>query len=96
MSDKDVKGMLALLPHEAVYYFTKASVKRALNERELQSVAEEVGLHGEVYPDVVSAVKAAQKNSLPEDFIFVGGSNFIVADLLEGGDALNLDKRILR
>ena len=96
VSDKDVKGMLALLPQEAVYYFTKASVKRALNERDLQSVAEEVGLHGEVYPDVVSAVKAAQKNSLPEDFIFVGGSNFIVADLLEGGDALNLDKRILR
>lgn len=96
VSDKDVKGMLALLPQEAVYYFTKASVKRALNERELQSVAEEVGLHGEVYPDVVSAVKAAQKNSLPEDFIFVGGSNFIVADLLAGGDALNLDKRILR
>ena len=96
VSDKDVKGMLALLPQEAVYYFTKASVKRALNERELQAVAEEVGLHGEVYPDVVSAVKAAQKNSLPEDFIFVGGSNFIVADLLAGCNALNLDQRILR
>ena len=96
VSDKDVKGMLALLPQDAVYYFTKASVKRALNERALQSVAEEVGLHGEVYPDVVSAVKAAQKNSLPEDFIFVGGSNFIVADLLAGSDALNLDQRILR
>lgn len=96
VSDKDVKGMLALLPQEAVYYFTKASVKRALNERELQSVAEEVGLYGETYSDVVSAVKTAQKNSLPEDFIFVGGSNFIVADLLAGGDALNLDKRFLR
>lgn len=96
VSDKDVKGMLALLPQDAVYYFTKASVKRALNERALQSVAEEVGLQGEVYPDVVSAVKAAQKNSLPEDFIFVGGSNFIVADLLAGSDALNLDQRILR
>ena len=96
VSDKNVKGMLALLPQDAVYYFTKASVKRALNERALQSVAEEVGLHGEVYPDVVSAVKAAQKNSLPEDFIFVGGSNFIVADLLAGSDALNLDQRILR
>ena len=46
--------------------------------------------------EAVDAVKAAQKNSLPEDFIFVGGSNFIVADLLAGCDALNLDKRILR
>ena len=96
VSDKDVRGMLSLLPQEAIYYFTKASVKRALDERELQQTATEIGLHGETYPDVVSAVKAAQKNSLPEDFIFVGGSNFIVADLLAGCDALNLDKRILR
>ena len=96
VSDKDVRGMLSLLPQGAIYYFTKASVKRALDERELQQTATEIGLHGETYPDVVSAVKAAQKNSLPEDFIFVGGSNFIVADLLAGCDALNLDKRILR
>ena len=42
------------------------------------------------YPDVPAAVRAAQEKSLPEDFIFVGGSSFIVADLLANRDALNL------
>ncbi|MBR2161175.1 MAG: hypothetical protein IJ924_02075, partial [Bacteroidaceae bacterium] len=96
VSDKDVRGMLAFLPQNATYYFTKASVKRALDEKELQHVAAECGLKGDTYPDVVSAVKAAQKNSLPEEVIFVGGSNFIVADLLASCNALNLDQRVLR
>ena len=90
VNDKDVRGVLALLPHEAVYYFTQASVKRALPAEQLVRLAAEAGLEGEVYPDVSSAVRAAQEKSLPEDFIFVGGSTFIVADLLAGRDALNL------
>ncbi|HIY87434.1 MAG TPA: bifunctional folylpolyglutamate synthase/dihydrofolate synthase [Candidatus Bacteroides pullicola] len=90
VNDKDVRGALALLPHEAVYYFTQASVKRALPAEQLARLAAEAGLEGEVYPDVASAVRAAQEKSLPEDFIFVGGSTFIVADLLAGRDALNL------
>ena len=90
VNDKDVRGALALLPHEAVYYFTQASVKRALPAEQLARLAAEAGLEGEVYPDVSSAVRAAQEKSLPEDFIFVGGSTFIVADLLAGRDALNL------
>lgn len=96
VSDKDVRGMLSLLPKTAHYYFTKASVKRALEEHELQHIGKEVGLIGKAYPNVESAVRAAQKNSLPEDFIFVGGSNFIVADLLESCNALNLDQGVLR
>ena len=90
VNDKDVRGVLALLPREAVYYFTQASVKRALPAVQLAGLAGEAGLQGEVYPDVSSAVRAAQEKSLPEDFIFVGGSTFIVADLLAGRDALNL------
>lgn len=90
VNDKDIRGVLALLPPEATYYFTKASVKRALPEEELQKLAAVAGLKGECYPDVPSAVKAAQEKSLPEDFIFVGGSSFIVADLLAHRDALNL------
>ena len=90
VNDKDVRGVLALLPREAVYYFTQASVKRALPAEQLARLAAEAGLEGEVYPDVSSAVRAAQEKSLPEDFIFVGGSTFIVADLLAGRDALNL------
>lgn len=90
VNDKDVRGVLALLPKEAVYYFTKASVKRALPEEELQVLAAAAGLEGNTYPDVPAAVRAAQEKSLPEDFIFVGGSSFIVADLLASCNALNL------
>ncbi|MZN05655.1 bifunctional folylpolyglutamate synthase/dihydrofolate synthase, partial [Bifidobacterium pseudocatenulatum] len=75
----------------AVYYFTKASVKRALPEAQLQQIGASAGLQGKAYPDVQSAVKAAQEKSLPEDLIFVGGSSFIVADLLSCRDALDLD-----
>ena len=91
VSDKDVSGVLSILPKNAVYYFTKASVKRALPEAQLQQFGASAGLQGNAYPDVQSAVKAAQEKSLPEDLIFVGGSSFIVADLLSCRDALDLD-----
>ena len=90
VNDKDINGVLALLPRNATYYFTRASVKRALPEQELAALARQAGLAGNCYPDVPTAVRTAQKESLPEDFIFVVGSNFIVADLLANRDALNL------
>ncbi|WP_373835441.1 bifunctional folylpolyglutamate synthase/dihydrofolate synthase [Bacteroides heparinolyticus] len=90
VNDKDIQGVLVLLPEDAIYYFTQASVKRALPANDLQKLAESAGLKGNCYPDVPSAVRAAQEKSLPEDFIFVGGSSFIVADLLANRDALNL------
>lgn len=90
VNDKDIRGVLKLLPKDATYYFTKASVKRALPEGELYKLATDAGLQGACYPDVPAAVRATQEKSLPEDFIFVGGSSFIVADLLANRDALNL------
>ncbi len=90
VNDKDIKGVLELLPKHAEYYFTKASVKRALPETELAELAKRAGLIGNCYKDVPTAVKVAQEKSLPEDFIFVGGSSFIVADLLANRDTLNL------
>ena len=90
VNDKDVRGVLGLMPKEAVYYFTQASVKRAMPAGRLKELGLEAGLRGECYADVPAAVRAAQKESLPEDFIFVGGSSFIVADLLANRDALNL------
>lgn len=89
VNDKDIRCVLELLPKDATYYFTKASVQRALPEKELRKQARELGLQGNSYPTVVAAVKAAKNKSLPEDFIFVGGSTFIVADLLTSRDALN-------
>lgn len=90
VNDKDIRSVLAILPKDAIYYFTRASVKRALAEDKLKEMATSYGLKGETYPDVPSAVIAAQKNSLPEDFIYVGGSSYIVSDLLTGSEALNL------
>lgn len=90
VNDKDIKGVLQVLPKDATYYFTKASVKRALPENELMELAEKAGLKGTTYPTVVDAVQAAKKNCPPKDLIFVGGSSFIVADLLANRDTLNL------
>ena len=90
VSDKDISSVLELLPKDATYYFTKASVKRAMPEDELMKMASEAGLKGTSYPTVVDAVRAAKENCPPKDFIFVGGSSFIVADLLANRDTLNL------
>lgn len=83
VNDKDISGVLAILPKDAIYYFTKANVKRALSEKELQSMALQSGLHGNTYPNVETAVTAAKEKAGKNDFIFVGGSSFIVADLLK-------------
>ena len=83
VNDKDISGVLAMLPKEATYYFTKASVNRALSETEVQRLAGEAGLRGNTYPCVADAVQAAKETAEAEDFIFVGGSTFIVADLLK-------------
>ncbi len=82
VNDKDVSGVLAMMPKEATYYFTRASVKRALGEGELQTLATPFGLKGETYESVSKATQAALENAKENDFIFVGGSSFIVADLL--------------
>ena len=82
VSDKDVRHVLALLPPEACYYFTAARVARALPARELQELAESYGLRGEAYPDVSAALEAAKAAVAAGELIFVGGSNFLVADLI--------------
>ena len=82
VNDKDISGVLAMLPQEATYYFTKASVSRALDENEVKRLANGFGLRGNSYPSVQEAFEAAKTSAHPDDFIFVGGSTFIVADLL--------------
>ena len=82
VNDKDISGVLALLPKNATYYFTNASVSRALPATEIQRLAEPNGLLGNTYNSVKEAYEAALSSACPDDFIFVGGSTFIVADLL--------------
>ncbi len=82
VNDKDIHGVLTLLPKEAKYYFTRAKVARALMPEELQNAALEYGLHGNCYPSVTEAFKAAREEASSEDFIFIGGSCFVVAEAL--------------
>lgn len=82
VSDKDITAVLAMMPKNAVYYFTQASIKRAMPAAELKDKAAAFGLQGCHYPNVKTALQAARDDSTINDFIFVGGSCFIVADLL--------------
>ena len=82
VNDKDINAVLALMPKHALYYFTRASVARALPCHELQALAAKHDLHGTAYPTVAEATRAALAEADRADFIYVGGSSFIVADLL--------------
>lgn len=83
VNDKDIDGVLSLLPKDAVYYFTKATSKRAIPECSLQTLAAVQQLKGEAYPSVDEAYKAARNAASPDDFIFVGGSSYVVGDFLK-------------
>lgn len=83
VNDKDLSGVLQLLPKDAIYYFTKADTKRAINERELQLQADGYGLRGACYPTVHEAYTQCMKNALRDDFVFVGGSSYVVGDFLK-------------
>lgn len=82
VSDKDVAHSLGLLPKEATYYFTQASVRRAMPVGQLASIARGLGLHGDTYETVREACQAAQKKCPREGLIYIGGSTFVVSDAL--------------
>lgn len=83
VNDKDISSILSLLPRKAIYYFTRASIPRAMDERLLQEMAGKKGLTGYSYPTVAEAVAAAREWALPDDFVFIGGSNFVVGEALQ-------------
>jgi dihydrofolate synthase/folylpolyglutamate synthase len=82
VNDKDISAVLSLLPKDAIYYFTQANIIRALSCEDLKLKAESFGLSGVAYQAVEQAVEASIKESKSDDFIFIGGSNFIVGDAL--------------
>ena len=84
VKDKDIRSVLPLMPADARYYFTKASVPRALDERILMETAREYNLKGSSFHNVMDALNEAKRNAGSDDMIFVGGSTFVVADLLQG------------
>lgn len=82
VNDKDVSGMLALLPKNAAYYFCQAQIPRALNAKELQQQAAIAGLNGKAWPSVKKALTAAKNAAGKNDLILVGGSTFVVAEVV--------------
>ena len=83
VNDKDIDSVLGILPKDAEYYFTQASVQRALSAESLAIKAGKVGLKGVVITDVKEAYRKARQKATKDDLIFVGGSTFVVADLLK-------------
>lgn len=82
VDDKDIDHVMDLLPKNAVYYFTQATTNRAIPCETVKTDGEKHGLYGECYATVSDAYIKAQSDSAPDDFIFIGGSSYIVADLL--------------
>ena len=80
--DKDISKMLALMPQNATYYFAKADIPRALEAESLREKAAEFGLIGKAYPSVKRALAAAKRQAEKSDLIYVGGSTFVVAEVV--------------
>lgn len=85
VEDKDIQGVMQLLPKDATYYFTKANNGRAMSGEILKILGQGLGLKGESYPDVPTAYNAAKDAAEKEDFVFIGGSSYVVADFLKKG-----------
>ena len=82
VKEKDIAKILTLLPRSAQYYFCKPNIFRGLDAEILATEAKKQGLSGKVYKSVQHAYQAAVKNALPADSIYIGGSTFVVAEIL--------------
>jgi len=82
MKDKDLSHILPLLPKHATYYFAAPNMPRAMKAEELALLAHSFGLNGKAYPSIEDAYKASLNDYKEGDLIFVGGSTFVVAEVL--------------
>lgn len=82
VNDKNLSEILPLFPESAIYYFSKPDNFRGLDPAILQQKAKDFGLIGEVYNSVIIAYEKALQNATPDDVIYVGGSTFVVAEIL--------------
>lgn len=82
VNDKDIDGVLQILPVNAQYYFTNAQVKRALPASDLQYQAQKNGLQGNAFPTLEEAINSAKKQAGRNDLILITGSNFVVGEAL--------------
>jgi dihydrofolate synthase/folylpolyglutamate synthase len=82
VNDKHLAPILQLLPKDATYYFCKPGIPRGLDEQDLQRQAFQAGMKGACYSSVTAALEAARENALENDLVFVGGSTFVVAEVV--------------
>jgi dihydrofolate synthase/folylpolyglutamate synthase len=82
VNDKDLDEVLPLFPKNAEYYFCKPNIPRGLEATVLAQKAAQFGLNGKIYNSVSAAYAKAKQNAQPTDFIYVGGSTFVVAEIL--------------
>ncbi|HPC26851.1 MAG TPA: Mur ligase family protein, partial [Paludibacteraceae bacterium] len=83
VNDKDIDGVLSLMPKKALYYFTQAAIHRALPAEIVLEKANRYGLNGKIYYSVAEAISNAFMEAEPDDLIFIGGSNYIVGEALQ-------------
>jgi len=81
--DKEFDKMLALMPNDAHYIFTQASIRRAASVEKISEVAVPLGLDFEIAPSVEEALVKAQLQLSEDDMLFIGGSTFVVAEVLD-------------
>ena len=82
VKDKDLNSIINLFPKEAYYYFCKPDIPRGLNAEVLKNKFLEKGFHGSAFPSVIDAYNEALKKASDSDLIFVGGSTFVVAEII--------------
>jgi dihydrofolate synthase/folylpolyglutamate synthase len=82
VKDKNIIEIIKLLPKEAMYYFCAANIDRAFNASKLQGISLELNLQGNAYNSVKDAYNNAISNYKKDDLIFIGGSTFVVAEIL--------------
>jgi len=82
VNDKDLNSIIDILPKKATYYFCKPDIPRGLEADILKKTLNNFGLYGSAYHSVNEAYKAALAHAKPNDFIFVGGSTFVVAEII--------------
>lgn len=82
VDDKDIDAVMDLLPKNATYYFCQASTHRAIPAERVAEIAKDKGIEGKVFKTVFEAYHTAMHESHKEDMIFIGGSSYVVADLL--------------
>jgi dihydrofolate synthase/folylpolyglutamate synthase len=82
VNDKHLAPILAMLPDDATYYFCKPAIPRGLDAEDLHKQSVAVGLNGSTFPSVEAALQAARHNAGKNDLVFVGGSTFVVAEVV--------------